>query len=188
MSTGARYSSSAVGAIVLAPAVTLITKLAEDAQATTNPPPRGTVPAHTVVAAATTSPVMELYKFLITDLDAEGRYLVLNAMANQLRYPNAHTLFFSRAILQLFLDAPGVAKQGQEVVREHITRILLERLIVHRPHPWGLLVTFGTLIRNPVYSFWSHPFTRLNPDIERVIESVAKSCTPAAQSDQLLQQ
>ena len=32
---------------------------------------------------------------------------------------------------------------------EQITRVLLERLIVNRPHPWGLLITFIELIKNP---------------------------------------
>ena len=34
-------------------------------------------------------------------------------------------------------------------MQEAITRVLLERLIVHRPHPWGLLITFIELIKNP---------------------------------------
>ncbi len=36
-------------------------------------------------------------------------------------------------------------------MQEAITRVLLERLIVHRPHPWGLLITFIELIKNPRY-------------------------------------
>lgn len=35
----------------------------------------------------------------------------------------------------------------QEIVQEQITRVLLERLIVNRPHPWGLLITFIELIK-----------------------------------------
>jgi CCR4-NOT transcription complex subunit 1 len=48
----------------------------------------------------------------------------------------------------------------------HAHRVLLERLIVNRPHPWGLLITFIELIKNPRYAFWSHDFTRCAPDIE----------------------
>ena len=54
--------------------------------------------------------------------------------------------------------------------------MLLERLIVNRPHPWGLLITFIELIKNPRYNFWSHDFTRCAPDIERLFKSVANSC------------
>lgn len=33
------------------------------------------------------------------------------------------------------------------MIQEQITRVLLERLIVNRPHPWGLLITFIELIK-----------------------------------------
>ena len=45
---------------------------------------------------------------------------------------------------------------------------MLERLIVNRPHPWGLLITFIELIKNPRYAFWTKGFTRCAPEIERV--------------------
>ncbi len=63
-------------------------------------------------------------------LDSEGRYLVLNAAANQLRFPNSHTHYFSCMLLTLF------AEVKDEKVKEQITRVLLERLVVNRPHPW----------------------------------------------------
>eukprot|EP01083_Nonionella_stella_P068938 183388_1 len=108
---------------------------------------------------------------LIMELDEEGRYYYLNAVANQLRYPNNHTHFFSWVLLVLFNDAQ------EEIIQEQITRVLLERLIVHRPHPWGLLITFIELIKNPRYDFWSHKFTKCAPEIERLFQSVAKSCS-----------
>jgi Cell division control protein, negative regulator of transcription len=46
-------------------------------------------------------------------------------------------------------------------------RVLLERLIVNRPHPWGLLITFIELIKNPVYKFWDHEFVHCAPEIEK---------------------
>ena len=119
------------------------------------------------------SPPMELFQRLGGDLAAEGRYLFLNAIANQLRYPNNHTHYFSCVLLYLFSEAPT------EAVQEQITRVLVERLIVHRPHPWGLLITFIELIKNPRYNFWSKPFTRCAPEIERLFESVARSCMAA---------
>uniref|UniRef100_A0A0A9GNR2 BED-type domain-containing protein n=1 Tax=Arundo donax TaxID=35708 RepID=A0A0A9GNR2_ARUDO len=45
----------------------------------------------------------EVFRNLMTSLDTEGRYLLLNAIANQLRYPNNHTHYFS--ILYLFAEA-----------------------------------------------------------------------------------
>ncbi len=65
---------------------------------------------------------------------------------------------------------------AQEIVQEQITRVLLERLIVNRPHPWGLLITFIELIKNPRYNFWSLSFTHCDAEIERLFESVAQSC------------
>ena len=55
-------------------------------------------------------------------------------------------------LLYLFSEAPT------EAVRSR-SRVLVERLIIHRPHPWGLLITFIELIKNPRYNFWSKPFT-----------------------------
>ena len=83
------------------------------------------------------TPVMAIYKQLCQDLDAEGRYFLLNTMANQLRYPNSHTSFFAHVLLNLFADA------GSEYIQEQLTRVLLERLIVHRPHP---VRTFFTIL------------------------------------------
>ena len=45
-----------------------------------------------------------------------GRYLFLNAVANQLRYPNSHTHYFSCVLLYLFAEA------NTEAIQEQITR------------------------------------------------------------------
>ncbi|XP_043501500.1 CCR4-NOT transcription complex subunit 1 isoform X2 [Polistes fuscatus] len=113
---------------------------------------------------------MDIFQNLAVDLDTEGRYLFLNAIANQLRYPNSHTHYFSCTLLYLFAEA------NTEAIQEQITRVLLERLIVNRPHPWGLLITFIELIKNPTYKFWTHEFVHCAPEIEKLFESVARSC------------
>ncbi|KAI9257630.1 CCR4-Not complex component, Not1-domain-containing protein [Sporodiniella umbellata] len=114
-------------------------------------------------------PPLQLFQHLLSELDTEGRYLFLSAIANQLRYPNSHTHYFSCVILFMF------AESSKEIIKEQITRVLLERLIVNRPHPWGLLITFIELIKNPRYSFWTHSFTQCAKDIERLFESVSRS-------------
>ena len=48
-----------------------------------------------------------------------GRYLFLNAIANQLRYPNSHTHYFSCTMLYLFAEA------NAEAIQEQITRYFL---------------------------------------------------------------
>eukprot|EP01119_Soliformovum_irregulare_P023182 TRINITY_DN8072_c0_g1_i1.p1 TRINITY_DN8072_c0_g1~~TRINITY_DN8072_c0_g1_i1.p1 ORF type:complete len:2236 (-),score=833.72 TRINITY_DN8072_c0_g1_i1:325-7032(-) len=59
-------------------------------------------------------PGMEIFSQLSRDLDSEGRYLFLNAIVNQLRYPNNHTHFFSCVLLLLFIEAP------QEIIQEQV--------------------------------------------------------------------
>jgi len=120
---------------------------------------------------------MDILQNLAVDLDNEGRYLFLNAIANQLRYPNIHTHYFSCALLYLFNEA------NSEAIQEQITRVLLERLIVNRPHPWGLLITFIELIKNPNYKFWDHDFVHCAPEIEKLFESVARSCMVKTQQN-----
>jgi len=112
---------------------------------------------------------MEIFRHLSTNLDAEGRYVFFNAIANQLRFPNNHTHYFSFVLLFLFSEA------SHEVIQEQITRVLVERLIVHRPHPWGLLITFIELIKNPRYNFWNRNFTHVAPEIERLFFQVGNS-------------
>ena len=56
-----------------------------------------------------------------------GRYLLLNAVANQLRYPNSHTHYFSCCLLALFSET------NTEAIQEQITRQVPSVL------PWGLV-------------------------------------------------
>ena len=63
------------------------------------------------------------------NFDDRGRYISLNAIANQLRLPSSHTHYYSCVMLVLFSEGKD------EGVKEQVTRVLLERLIVHRPHP-----------------------------------------------------
>mmetsp|Transcript_12253 Transcript_12253/g.31061 ORF Transcript_12253/g.31061 Transcript_12253/m.31061 type:complete len:2192 (-) Transcript_12253:27-6602(-) len=133
------------------------------------------------------TPPMDVYQQLVLKLDAEGRYLFLNAIANQLRYPNNHTHYFSCVLLYLFADAGNQPQPLGDLIKEQITRVLLERLIANRPYPWGLAITFIELIKNPHYKFWSHSFTRCTPEIERLFESVSNICklqTPKQQQQQ----
>ncbi|XVE56397.1 hypothetical protein DITRI_Ditri04bG0005600 [Diplodiscus trichospermus] len=112
-------------------------------------------------------PGLTLFETLIMELDREGRYLVLNAIANQLRHPNSHTHLYSYALLHLFNEAK------QEIIREHITRVLVERLMVKKPHPWGVRTTFLELIKNNRYNFWNHAFIKCSPEIENILKTIS---------------
>lgn len=61
------------------------------------------------------SPAMLAYTHLLSKMGSEGRYTVLSAIADHLRYPNSHTCFFSAAFLRLFAEQT-------EIVKEQITR------------------------------------------------------------------
>ena len=100
---------------------------------------------------------------LAKELQPEARYYLLSAIANQLRYPNSHTHYFSYTLLHLFGN--DLADQQESDVRQQITRVLLERLIVHRPHPWGLIITLLELLKNQSYMFWDLPFIKAAPEV-----------------------
>ncbi|CAH4038649.1 unnamed protein product [Pieris brassicae] len=154
---GRRYNSQLMNAVVLYVGTQAIAHIRT----------KGQTPNMSTIAH---SAHMDIFQNFTVDFDYEGRYLFLNAIANQLRYPNSHTHYFSCCLLYLFAEA------NSEAVQEQITRMLLERLIVNRPHPWGLLITFIELIKNPIYQFWTHEFVHCAPEIEKLFASVARSC------------
>lgn len=98
------------------------------------------------------SPSMEIFRFLINSFDAEGRYYLFNVMANQLRYPNSHTHYFSCVLLWLFSESDS------EYLQEQITRVLLERLIVHRPHPVSFYFYSHCHLINSMLTCITHSF------------------------------
>lgn len=87
-------------------------------------------------------------------------------MVLHLRYPNAHTHWFSSLMLHLFLEVRSAQ------FREIMTKVLLERFLVHRPHPWGALVTFIELLRNSKYDFWNQEFIHVAPEVTALLENV----------------
>lgn len=61
------------------------------------------------------NPAIRIYKYLLAHMSSKGSYLLLNDLADHLRYPNRHTSFFHSALLRLFAHQP-------EPTKEHITR------------------------------------------------------------------
>jgi CCR4-NOT transcription complex subunit 1 len=96
-----------------------------------------------------------------------GQHHLLSSVVLHLRYPNAHTHWFSSLLLHLFLEVKD------DRFREVMTKVLLERFIVHRPHPWGALVTFIELLHNTKYDFWSKDFIRVAPEVTLLLDSVS---------------
>ncbi|KAI0075480.1 Not1-domain-containing protein [Panus rudis PR-1116 ss-1] len=116
-----------------------------------------------------TDPGAVALQYLANNLDIEGQHHVLSAMVLHLRYPNAHTHWFSSLMLHLFHEVKV------DRFREVMTKVLLERFLVHRPHPWGALVTFIELLRNPKYDFWNQDFIRVAPEVTLLLENVSSA-------------
>jgi CCR4-NOT transcription complex subunit 1 len=107
---------------------------------------------------------------LVKDFHPEARFHFISAIANQLRFPNTHTHFYSYTLLHLF-GPPNDDSLTLEI-QETITRVLLERLLVHRPHPWGLIITLLEILKNRTYAFWELPFVKAAPEVERLLSAL----------------
>ena len=109
------------------------------------------------------SPSAFLLQKLASGLPADVRSAFLASMVNQLRWPNAHTQYFAYALLHLFSGDLGL--QDPYELREHIVAVILDRLHVVKPHPWGLVVLMLELLKNPDYNFWQLPFVKNSPQV-----------------------
>ncbi|KAF9875986.1 ccr4-not transcription complex subunit [Colletotrichum karsti] len=100
---------------------------------------------------------------LLHELPAEARYYLIMSITNQLRFPNAHTSYFSRVLLEVF--GQDINDPEETDIRQQITRVLLERLIGFWPQPFGLVVTVVELLKNEKYMFFDLPFVKSNPEV-----------------------
>ena len=76
------------------------------------------IPSLATLTDSSHSPHSDIFQSLAADLDSEGRYLFITAVANHLRYPNSHTHYFGCALLNLFSEA------NSDLIKEQITRYL----------------------------------------------------------------
>jgi CCR4-NOT transcription complex subunit 1 len=113
------------------------------------------------------SPTSTLLETLAKELRPEAKFHLISAIANQLRWPNAHTHYFSYALLHLF-GPPSDDPRALDV-QQVITRVLLERLLVHRPHPWGLIITLLEILKGRTYAFWDLPFVKAAPEVSMLV-------------------
>jgi CCR4-NOT transcription complex subunit 1 len=67
-------------------------------------------------------------------------------------------------------------------IQETITRVLLERLLVHRPHPWGLIITLLEILKNPTYTFWDLPFVKAAPEVRNLLLALLSNHTDSSSS------
>ncbi|KAF5018473.1 hypothetical protein F66182_9546 [Fusarium sp. NRRL 66182] len=106
---------------------------------------------------------VSLLSLIVHELPAETRYYLLVSVVNQLRFPNAHTDFFSQALLYIF--GKDLNDPEETEIRQEITRVLLERLVSFWPQPWGLLFTVVELMKNEKYLFFDLPFIKATPEV-----------------------
>ncbi|KAF1774052.1 CCR4-NOT transcription complex subunit 1, HEAT repeat [Phytophthora cactorum] len=177
--TSCKYALPALNALVLYLGKEGIADMANGGSTPTSGPPTPSGTDGKAGAASTTSKfeqtaAMDVFRYLADELDTEGRYWYFSSLANHLRYPNSHTHYFSCVILYLF------SYSNNKMVKEQITRVLIERLIANRPHPWGLLVTFIELIRNKSYKFWEQDYLECSSEIKEVFDDVARTCLGTA--------
>ncbi|KAI9907695.1 hypothetical protein PsorP6_004703 [Peronosclerospora sorghi] len=181
--TSGKYMLPALNALVLYLGKEGIAEMASAGSASSSSPPKPAGSDKSGTANTTSkfeqSAAMDVFRFLADELDSEGRYWYFSSLTNHLRYPNSHTHYFSCVILYLF------SYSNNKMVKEQITRVLMERLIANRPHPWGLLVTFIELIRNKSYKFWEQEYLECSSEIKEVFDDVARTClgsTPGVSS------
>lgn len=147
-------------------------------------------------------PSVNLLHSLVEELDPEGSYLVLSAAATHLRYPNSHSNWFSSWLIHLFnADAGGSESKKQvkaknggegdkaaglgerprqeaEYIKEQIVRVLLERLVAHRPHPFSVISTFVQLLKDE--KFFEHSFVTKSPEVQMLLKNMKNSLTVAS--------
>lgn len=102
-----------------------------------------------------------------------GQYHLISSIVNNLRHPSAHTHWFAHLLLHLFGSTTGSTVAGGPAapLAEIIARVLLERVVVARPHPWGVLVTFIQMLRLP--GFWNQDFVRRSRELEAMFKTCA---------------
>ncbi|KAI8870266.1 Not1-domain-containing protein [Ramicandelaber brevisporus] len=136
------------------------------------------------LATAATSLLTNLCLSLVSSSSgnsAAALYTLLSAIANQLRDPNTHTLFFSSFLLSLYANPAtkhipaSELDVAMEQLREQILRVLIERVIVNRPYPWGVLVTVIELLRDPQkkYPLWKLKSVQESEVVRKLLEAFA---------------
>lgn len=118
---------------------------------------------------------------LVVDLLNQGstefRYHLLGAIVNQLRYPNSHTQWFVSLSLNLFgTDTIWQTPEVHTEIQELLSRVLLERQLVNKPHPWGVSLVLTELLRNDHYKFFALPFVKsASAEMKIMFEALARN-------------
>ncbi|CCF60324.1 hypothetical protein KAFR_0J02600 [Kazachstania africana CBS 2517] len=118
---------------------------------------------------------------LINEGSTELRYQILQVMLEQLRYPNIHTYWFSYVLLNMFTSKEFGSNISE--IQEIMLRCLLERVIVNKPHTWGIIVFFTQLLQNKEVNILELDFIKNIPEIENILEQSVKHTSRTATED-----
>ncbi|CCK72050.1 CCR4-NOT core subunit CDC39 KNAG_0I02650 [Huiozyma naganishii CBS 8797] len=117
---------------------------------------------------------------MIHDGTAELKFQVIEVMVEQLRYPNIHTYWFNYVLLNMF-TSKDFGDQIAEV-QELILRCILERIIVNKPHPWGVSILTTQLLNQDEVNLLELEFIKTVPEIEKMLTLMLKHTKQRASS------
>jgi CCR4-NOT transcription complex subunit 1 len=101
------------------------------------------------------SPATAFLVKLTTSLEPMDRNYFINALIDQIRYPNTHTDFYCKFVLHMW-GTNNTSTEASRELREQLSRVILERIYVARPHPWGTVVLSQEFVSNAAYGFWDN--------------------------------
>lgn len=120
--------------------------------------------------------LLDIFSKFIYEFDKENLDIFLNALLNEIRYPNKITYLISKFYLKFLTE---IKIEGLE---EHMIKNLMERLII-KPNPWGILVTFLEI--NKFYKINNSNWSQItnNPNSYKLLEKVYSFTEKSRYSD-----
>ena len=96
--------------------------------------------------------ISQLLYYLVFNLSVEKRTALLNAMIDNIRFANAHTLYYCIIVQMLF--------SCDEIIAEQIVTLLVQRLITTKPLPLGVVITFLEMMNVKRYDLLNKKFMK----------------------------
>lgn len=114
--------------------------------------------------------LIDIYFKLLMELDIQVRDIFINALLNELRYPNKITYLISKFYLKFIIELKN------EIIEEQMLRYwlfnirnLVEKLLI-KPFSWGLIVTYLEITK--FYQKSNSQTLSNNPSFVKLIEKI----------------
>ncbi|CCH61566.1 hypothetical protein TBLA_0F00220 [Henningerozyma blattae CBS 6284] len=104
----------------------------------------------------------------------ELKYQIIHTIIEQLRYPNIQTYWFNFVIINLFVSDEWSDGNKKQEIQELILRNILERIIVNKPHCWGIIVLVMSLLKSSEVDLLSYSFIKEIPEVENMFQQMLK--------------